>query len=267
VTPSVTKKRKTVMANPISFIDSLESKEAPLSPQIACWSVEECHNQIVNRFAQKGTNFLCAINLLRRMHQNYDGIRLCGSTTTTGGDMITVTEEVPGWLYPCRSTSNANNCGSYVVVRRRGKDGVQQFCSVCLSDQRTVDKKDVRRQQRSQTATRTSSSSATRRAPVDALNMAELQGALKAQSMVMKRKNQANKRLKEHLEVRSPTVTLRTVTEASDVLKQVFNFISSKRQDATQLILNALIDFEVGDGLQSVLLAIWAVETNGSLHH
>jgi hypothetical protein len=33
--------------------------------------------------------------------------------------------------------------------------------------------------------------------------LAELQGAVKAQSMVMKRKNQANKRLKEHLEVRS----------------------------------------------------------------
>jgi hypothetical protein len=76
-------------ADPILFlIDGLESKEAPLSPQIACWSVEECHSQIVNRFAQKGTNFLCPINLLRWMHQNFDGIRLCISTTTpTTGDL------------------------------------------------------------------------------------------------------------------------------------------------------------------------------------
>jgi hypothetical protein len=66
VTPSATKKRKTVVVDPISYMDSLETKEEvlPLSPQIACWSVEECHNQIVNRFAQKGTNFLCAITLL-----------------------------------------------------------------------------------------------------------------------------------------------------------------------------------------------------------
>jgi hypothetical protein len=81
------------------------------------------------------------------------------------------------------------------------------------------------------------------------MNMQELQGAVNETSIQLKRRLQANKRLKEHLEGRSPTVTLKNVPEACDVLKEVFSFISSKREDATQVILNAIIDFEVGDGL------------------
>jgi hypothetical protein len=252
------------VVDPLSVIHALETQPAPPSPENFCWSVAQCHDEIVNRFERKGTNFLGAIKVLRRIHDNFDPIRLHNDSK----DMMIMREEEEDdnpdddddapdddgddqhgggrskapWLYPCRGDST--NCGSYVVLRRRAKAEFA-YCSVCLTNSHRAQRNKTKRQQRSL--------SSNRQSPVNSLDKTQLQVALSAKTKALKIKTQANERLKKHLEARSPSITLKTVPEACDVLKKGFTCISSNRKDAVQLILNAIIDFEVGDGLMEDL--------------
>jgi hypothetical protein len=169
------------------------SEEAPPSPFIG-WSLAECREHIVRRFnKQEGTNFVWAINILRRMHKNFEGIPINSSSNTTttttttieDNDVASDPDTSTQWLYPCQSSND--DCDHFFLLQRKAKAGVrQQLCSMCLLQWRQVARKEGKRQQRSSSF---SSTSFNRRSPFTAMNVDELQDTIKDQSLQLLKAN------------------------------------------------------------------------------
>jgi len=79
------------------------------------------------------------------------------------------------------------------------------------------------------------------------MNDDEKKQAYKTKQVKVKRIKQANTRLREQLEKKSKLITLENVSDASAMIMKVFQFLKSKKLEATKVILDAVINMETSN--------------------
>ena len=240
VTPSSVKKFRhgPSEVDPLYFIDAIASStmqntvpSTPLhqgsdhdteSPFKPIETVDHCRKNIIAGFTRKSRNFSTSLRAYRDFHHQQDPIEVVEN----------------GWLYPCKRGFACASEGFLYRENRQLRNDHPQLCPGCLDNHQKTQRNKNDRVQRSTTKTRQS--------PVNAMDDDEKTKAYKGNQKKLKRCTQSIKRLREQLR-KTPSVTIVNVTDALKMVKKAYAYIASKKEEATKMILDAVIEMETAN--------------------
>ena len=241
VTPSTSKKAKQTInqQNSVHFVDAIVRRNVSTtsptrtittdvpgdsvpSPIKDITFINTCRDNIRMGFAQRSFNFNNSLRAYRLHHSQTDPIQIDDSVNN-------------GWLYPC-TEGNCKSEGFVFVPNRKIRKDRPQLCQGCLLPKRKDARNDNDRKRRANFISRIS--------PITSMNDDEKNQAYRTKQVKVHRFKQANKRLREQLERKSTLMTLENVTDASSMIMNVYEFLKSKKLEATKVILDAVIDMQ-----------------------
>ena len=231
VRPRVTDSNKLFSLDAIHNANNVPASPVQLetaapSPLRNIATKEQCQETIRLGFHRKTANFLLALKALRILHHG-------------SADPISVDNDNKKlWLYPCTSTNE--ECIGFLERTRKIALGTPQLCDMCFAQYRKEYKNDNKKDNNDQ------SGSNRRMSPVTTMKPTEIKIAYKTLQVKNKRAGQSIKRLKEQLK-KCRMVPIKNVTDAVSAVKDAYTFLSSNKSKASKIIVDAIMDMEIGN--------------------